>query len=55
MALQEQHRAQSRAIIRKLANSLPAGSALRSTFLSEPIVSNMLRDSKALLSRARGL
>jgi DNA-binding winged helix-turn-helix (wHTH) protein/tetratricopeptide (TPR) repeat protein len=51
--LEERHREQSRKTILNLADSLPAESQLRSTFLSDPIVFAILKTSEAPLSRAR--
>ena len=51
--LKAMHREKSRVTTLKLANSLPTGSAFRTTFLSEPTVSDILKNSDASFSLAR--
>ena len=49
----ERHRALSREIVMKLANSLPAEEPLRQTFLSAPMVRKILGDGKTPRPRAK--
>ena len=42
----QQHRDKSRATIRRLADSLPAGEPLRQTFLSAPLIAEILEDPR---------